>query len=405
MKRIIATVLCATVVLIASSFSVLAVDWLGSSTTDEYFPEGYIGYRYPVVPGTDEWNSLKTHQDKVDACQIPQEVLATMSTAELVETILAYPLNCDMFAYNDINTGYSIVKEHFNGMIELERRDNATNELVMKYSSSDLSIFSNSPSRISQESSSDHFEVIVLSALISLDEYRNDLSPQNVTVMKDTFDNYAVFDSNIEFVNNSSNPRSTSAIPVGIVRYDQCNGTETSVRTPNRNPVDAYYDIDCVALWLFSDYTLQYALTAEDDYPSDYCDVLDEEMYETYGINAVSPASAEYNCHSYAWYNRSANNKYWLDYPGAYITDGSYEEVEKLYVEVGGRMVYYESHDGTCTTPSHSAIITSIRELPRGKREFTVISKWGPYGVYEHAWFNCPYYYDGAFSVDLKYFN
>ena len=46
----------------------------------EYYSTDYTGYRYPVRPGTAEWASLENHQDKVDACQIPEDILSSMST-------------------------------------------------------------------------------------------------------------------------------------------------------------------------------------------------------------------------------------------------------------------------------------------------------------------------------------
>ena len=38
----------------------------------------------------------------------------------------------------------------------------------------------------------------------------------------------------------------------------------------------------------------------------------------------VASASKKYNCHSYAWYLSSTNNKYWMNDPSKYMSDGSY---------------------------------------------------------------------------------
>ena len=59
---------------------------------DQYFPDDYKGYRYPIIPGTESWNALRNHQQMVDACQIPEDVISKMTTSELNETIIAYPL-------------------------------------------------------------------------------------------------------------------------------------------------------------------------------------------------------------------------------------------------------------------------------------------------------------------------
>lgn len=61
------------------------------------------------------------------ACQIPAEILKTVSTEELIELCLAYPLLGDIFAYNGIQEGISKVSARFNGLQELfKRKDNAS---------------------------------------------------------------------------------------------------------------------------------------------------------------------------------------------------------------------------------------------------------------------------------------
>ena len=55
---------------------------------------------YPIKPGTEAWQALSTHEDMLKACQIPAEILKTVSTEELIELCLAYPLLGDIFAYN-----------------------------------------------------------------------------------------------------------------------------------------------------------------------------------------------------------------------------------------------------------------------------------------------------------------
>ena len=82
---------------------------------------------YPIKPGTEAWQALSTHEDMLKACQIPAEILKTVSTEELIELCLAYPLLGDIFAYNGIQEGISKVSARFNGLQELfKRKDNAS---------------------------------------------------------------------------------------------------------------------------------------------------------------------------------------------------------------------------------------------------------------------------------------
>jgi len=82
---------------------------------------------YPVKPGTPRWEAFKTHDEMVKAVQVPNEVLNTLTTKELIEVCLNYPLYGDMFAYNSLQDGFkNNVAVNSNGVQELlRRRDNA----------------------------------------------------------------------------------------------------------------------------------------------------------------------------------------------------------------------------------------------------------------------------------------
>lgn len=82
---------------------------------------------YPIKPGTEAWTTLSTHKEMLEACQIPEAVLKIVSTEELIELCLAYPLLGDIFAYNGIQEGINKVSARFNGLQELfKRKDNAS---------------------------------------------------------------------------------------------------------------------------------------------------------------------------------------------------------------------------------------------------------------------------------------
>jgi hypothetical protein len=101
-----------------------------SSTTN-------VAYSYPIKPGSPEWKALNSHEEMLQVVQIPEEVLARMSTRALVETVLDYPLFGDMFAYNSLQSGFKAVAGNFNGIQELFRRSDGAHELVLKYRTMD----------------------------------------------------------------------------------------------------------------------------------------------------------------------------------------------------------------------------------------------------------------------------
>lgn len=92
-------------------------------------------WTYPTLPGTQEWSSLDNHQAKLDACQIPEDVLQSISTSKLIQLCLDYPLLMDIYAFNQISDGFNAFYSSFNGIQELVKRTDAIEELSASYRS------------------------------------------------------------------------------------------------------------------------------------------------------------------------------------------------------------------------------------------------------------------------------
>jgi len=90
-------------------------------------------YEYPIQPGTEEWFAIEKHSEKVKLCQIPENILKEMTTDALIETIINYPYFGDMTAFSDPKTGYTSVRDSFNGLQELEQRSDGMNKLLDYY--------------------------------------------------------------------------------------------------------------------------------------------------------------------------------------------------------------------------------------------------------------------------------
>ncbi len=98
-------------------------------------------YIYPVRPGMSEWKALVAHDEMQRVCQIPDATLKSLSTNDLIETCLDYPLYRDMFAYDFFQKGFESVVNHFNGLQELLRRDDASQLLQSKFNKMDPAAF------------------------------------------------------------------------------------------------------------------------------------------------------------------------------------------------------------------------------------------------------------------------
>lgn len=96
-------------------------------------------FEFPVKAGTAQWMSFETHQQKLDACQIPDTLLPLIPTKELVEICFEYPLLIDAYAYNDLVEGMKQVVLGFNGFQELLKREDNSVCLLNYLIDNDLS--------------------------------------------------------------------------------------------------------------------------------------------------------------------------------------------------------------------------------------------------------------------------
>jgi hypothetical protein len=90
-------------------------------------------YRFPVRGGMEEWKTFTSHVQMLEACTVPENVLATMSTEGLIETCMDYPLKNDLGNYNDFQNGFECVMSGFNGLQELLKRNDAGKKLTAFY--------------------------------------------------------------------------------------------------------------------------------------------------------------------------------------------------------------------------------------------------------------------------------
>lgn len=90
-------------------------------------------YDYPIKPGTDEWKQLKTHDEMVAACQIPDDILNNMSTEGLIESVLNNPLLGDMYFYNIPQEGFNSFHDNFSSVQVLMQRSDLAEKLLDRY--------------------------------------------------------------------------------------------------------------------------------------------------------------------------------------------------------------------------------------------------------------------------------
>lgn len=312
---------------VASAISV------NDSQTDTYYPIDYYEYEIP-----DNWDTMSV-LERVQALQIPDEVLSQMSDDALVQAVADYPYLVDIYLYGDgVSDGIEVARQYFSALNELLLRNNATISLA-NYCSDACYAYNATEDDADSDSLHSQFVSKAMSDILSAVHQAN-----GVQTLVDVDD-----------LNHSG---------VG----------EGYVYTP------AGGDDSKVPMLLFKDETTLSERQA-----------LDAEIVSTYGVTLVSNATSTYNCHSYAWNMPFTDCACWIDNITIYQTDGSYSRVYTGYTSVAtsitrvsyGDIILYANN-------SHSAIFVGTPQSEAPLATMLCISKWTHAGVFRHTVTNVP---------------
>ncbi len=319
------------------------------------------------------WTSLSSLQARFDACLVPERVLDKMSTEALVESLMHYPLNYIIFAYNDPMTAIDLIFQNSTLHQELASRMDAPAELTKLFSesSSDFEVKTSINEESKQLSYEDEFflEYLISSDWIAGrldDEYRSMLSAavsRKIEERTSAPDKYSMHSLEPLLAIDEAEGLS---LAVAAARSGEIIGTRT-VYTPYGKEILAYIRNE-----LTSDEITLYTNSVTENYT---------------GVTIHAPATTTYNCHSYAWHMKTYANPVWIDaeYGGVlqlanYWTNDAYVECS----EINAVHAYYSDGD-------HSAIV-----LSNGR----YLSKWGSLPLVEHTKTNCPYT-----LTNIRFFN
>lgn len=99
------------------------------------YPVPLDTYKYPILPGTPAWANFQTGPERMQACQIPDNILPDISTEGLVQSWLDFPLNNEIFMANSLQKATVYFIANFSGLRELVGRNDAADKLFKKYQS------------------------------------------------------------------------------------------------------------------------------------------------------------------------------------------------------------------------------------------------------------------------------
>lgn len=92
-------------------------------------------YVYPVWPGTDEWAALNSSEEMMAVSRIPNNVLISISTEGLMESLLTHPLTFTYTAYEELQNGMVALKnENSEAFSTLYAKSDLYAVIVQRYS-------------------------------------------------------------------------------------------------------------------------------------------------------------------------------------------------------------------------------------------------------------------------------
>ncbi|MDE5572408.1 MAG: hypothetical protein K2I94_01440 [Muribaculaceae bacterium] len=348
MIKKIFTVAIATVTLATSCQSDYIDMPSDSLTAETKVMSRSAGFSFP-----DGWQYLETNDERWAALQIPEDMLSTMSTEDLVEACMTYPLALDCFAYNDVQHGIADIIARFNGFAELKNRSDAFDKVLDYYGRKleEIEILSNSLGYKFKPLLLSFYEQFIISGyLYSIEELKNSEKFVNLYYKANEIHN------SHEELQGHNLTKSLSAIKeiLGIKINPRFffSSTLKTIYTKNGLPVIAR-EHDCVGASIDEQNGIDYIA---EHYPN---------------AKIVSKGSCRYNCHAYAWYISEGGEMCWINCTennienvSKFWTDGTYKETHLDFAE----KIYYPTTD-------HSA----IAETP-----VTYISKWGDLPLVRH---------------------
>ena len=289
--------------------------------------------------------------------QLDREQLS-MKTDDLIENVLNYPYIVDLFCSNGImDDSFSELKKVYNGLSELETRNNATEVLLKKYEYylKEAEESGNSASVI---------KTMTLWRLLCEPVFYKKLSDND----KKCFD---------------------------AITRTICDETQEGSRR-DLYPDEFYLNGFHYLRSAVNDYTTSGILvplyTAQSDFNVNWAELYAQNTANNYNITYLGRATSKYNCHSYAWYKNNTLNE------ATIVTVENYE-MDPHSIEISGPVlgaiaVYYKYED-----PKHSALITSFSGSTPICR-----SKWGADGLFEHPLAVVPSGYLQNGTVNCKYY-
>ncbi|SCK00059.1 Uncharacterised protein [uncultured Eubacterium sp.] len=354
--------------------------------SEDWFDPSNGKYMFPITPDSPEWKNFQTHNEMVEACTIPEDLLKSISTKDLIQLVLDYPLLNEFRCFNSYEEGLEVLKTNFNGLQELLRRKDGATGLVNAYCSIPVTKASTIPQEVANEVNAAEFSdkkfTSILNQLKETNraEYNSfykgiaDVNKTQFIELLLSSEAISLSSSELKTYENNFNLKEKLRSKTSLYK-NSANQTRATItlKTPSGKVVPtSLYAVD------------------NPEFSSAQIAQITADYKRTYpNATVLRNASNVYNCHSYAWYKQSLPNRVWLNDCGTYRFDtNSYKVVT---VPKGGDKIFYAASLG-----GHSGIVATAGSTAATS---TIKSKWGQGPLMQHKTLYVPSNYTAGTTL------
>lgn len=319
-------------------------------------------------------SEIETLEERFQFCDVSKGIAQKLTTKALVESIVEYPLNYLIFAYDNPLSAVSLILENSQLHQELLSRGDVVEKLIGLFSMSEISFDK---------------KTNTCDSLLFL-PYKDEMLLENLLL-------YAIRKKGI-----NSNIRQLLLDEVNAKLNDRISQKETFsdyslaplIALKNYLQKNSFIFQGSYRTSTTTIYTpLEHSLTGElrTELSNQEVNDITNAFSQAYqNATVLRPASNVYNCHSYAWHSDDISNNVWLNnYVGSSFQLSLYWTFD-LYKNCSESNAQKATYMQSSLYYAHSAVITSSGDY---------ISKWGQGPLMQHSKAYCPYY-----TYDMNYY-
>ncbi len=319
-----------------------------------------------------------TIESRLEQIQIGNEVLRVLTTSELVQLALNYPLLGDCFLYDDGTQAMLYLQRTANVFKELFSRGDAIPVLLEAYANLKVDYKQMVDKQLDfiesnyvQEFFLQRYFATVSTQLtdeqmVHLERILEEKYQQKIGIC----DNYLTahqyyYDVQKNVVNNQEDVVFFTGRPLSLATYTA--GFTYLSGTTTRSGIQYY--LGTYGKYNVTSFCLKHK---SGDYTTSEKNAMNSTILSIHpSWVLVFSATAKYNCHSYAWIQTSSSNVYWLDSPTTFSSSSAFRYIgSDCAVSTNDKIIIVDYRGDV----QHSAIIYNNSEL--------TYSKLGSAGVY-----------------------